>query len=84
MPIPTERDLVVETIATELGLETLETRSLDRLDFHELAVWNIKKALERAYNAGAERACEAAGAAAPATSADELGPSGELKPEATG
>lgn len=35
-----------------LDLETLETRSSDRLDFHELAVWEIREALEAAYNAG--------------------------------
>jgi len=63
MPILTDRDLVVEAISTELGIETLETRHRDALDFHELAVWSVKKALEDAYNAGAERACEAAGAA---------------------
>ena len=38
--------------ATILGLETLNTRNRDRLDFHELAVWQIKKALEAAYAAG--------------------------------
>ena len=39
----------------ELKLETLESRKSDRLDFPEnIAVWNIKKALERAYEAGAK------------------------------
>jgi len=59
MPIPTDRDLVVETIATTvLGLETLETRKGDRLDFHELAVWRIKEALEAAYDAGVAAGAE--------------------------
>ena len=39
-----------------LGLETLETRSRDSLDFHDLSVWQIKKALEAAFQAGAEAA----------------------------
>lgn len=39
----------------ELGLETLDARHSDRLDFHELAVWQIRKALMRAYEAGRGR-----------------------------
>jgi len=35
-----------------LDLETLETRRMDSLDFHELAVWEIREALEAAFNAG--------------------------------
>lgn len=35
-----------------LHIETLETRKSDRLDFKEVAVWNIKEALELAYEAG--------------------------------
>lgn len=43
----------IENIAREiLDLETLETRNMDGLDFHELSVWEIRKALEAAYNAG--------------------------------
>ena len=43
----------IEKIAHEiLDLETLETRNMDSLDFHDLAVWEIRKALEAAYNAG--------------------------------
>ena len=34
------------------GLETLETRRSDALDFHDTAVWAIKAALEAAYHAG--------------------------------
>ncbi|MCL4199557.1 MAG: hypothetical protein KJZ69_18840 [Phycisphaerales bacterium] len=47
------RDTILNAIAREaLGLETLETRSRDSLDFHDLAVWCVKEALERAYEAG--------------------------------
>jgi len=49
------RDQALTEIATQiLNLETLDTRNSDRLDFHELAVWQIKAALEAAYNAGRE------------------------------
>ena len=45
----------INKIATTiLDLETLETRNSDSLDFNELAVWQIKEALEAAYKAGQE------------------------------
>lgn len=42
-------DHIAQTI---LGLETLDTRNSDRLDFHDLAVWSIKAALQAAIDAG--------------------------------
>ena len=33
-------------------LETLETRNSDGLDFHDVAIWAIRAALEDAYEAG--------------------------------
>ncbi len=36
----------------KLGIETLETRKSDRLDFHDVAVWCIRDALEDAFKAG--------------------------------
>jgi len=39
----------------ELELETLDARNSDRLDFHELAVWRVRKALLKAYEAGMTR-----------------------------
>lgn len=49
----TAREDAIMRIAREaLGLETLEARRMDGLDFHDLAVWSIKDALERAYEAG--------------------------------
>lgn len=45
----------LEAIAQNiLGLETLETRNSDDLDFCELSVWQIKEALAAAYKAGKE------------------------------
>lgn len=38
-----------------LRVETLETRSRDCLDFHEVPVWCLKEALARAFLAGARR-----------------------------
>jgi hypothetical protein len=35
-----------------LGVETLETRKMDDLDFHNVAVWQIKDALKDAFIAG--------------------------------
>ena len=37
-----------------LFIETLETRNADRLDFHEVAVWSVRDALEAAFKAGVE------------------------------
>jgi len=37
---------------TELGIETLETRHRDRLDFHEVSVASVKAALLAAFEAG--------------------------------
>ncbi|OJF89671.1 hypothetical protein AX761_24130 [Rhizobium sp. 58] len=34
------------------NIETLETRNSDVLDFHDVAVWAIRAALEAAYTAG--------------------------------
>lgn len=39
-------------IARRLGFDTLETRNSDRLDFREVAVWQIREALLAAYEAG--------------------------------
>jgi len=40
-------------IANEvLNIETLEPQFCDDLDFHEVAVWEVKKALEKAFAAG--------------------------------
>lgn len=39
-----------------LRIESLERRNHDRLDFHDLAVWQIRQALEAAYAAGLSNA----------------------------
>jgi hypothetical protein len=59
-----QRDaLILEIAQRQFHLETLETRNWDRLDFHDVAVWAIRAALEEAFEAGRR-----AGAADPAAS----------------
>lgn len=61
MTATTKRDTVIETIArVHLGIETLDSRGRDALDFHDVSVWQIKAALEAAYLAGAKYADERA------------------------
>ena len=44
---------ILEQIANEkAGIETLETKNNDSLDFHEVSVWTLKAMLEAAYQAG--------------------------------
>ena len=43
---------LAEIAASHLHLETPETRDSDSLDFHDMAVWSIKAALEAAYEVG--------------------------------
>ncbi|BAO82929.1 predicted hydrolase [Serpentinimonas maccroryi] len=63
----------IETILTliaqkHLGIETLETRRSDSLDFHDTAVWRLKDALEAAFKAGVEL-----GASMPSATESEIG-----------
>ncbi len=47
------RNRMIEAIARrECDVETLETRGNDSLDFYDISVWSLKKALEQAYEAG--------------------------------
>ncbi len=48
-------DIILLIIAQKhLNIETLETRRSDKQDFYDLAVWNIKDALQAAFMAGCE------------------------------
>lgn len=50
---PITKDELFTLIAQKhLGVETLETRKSDDLDFHDVAVWCIKDALDAAFEAG--------------------------------
>jgi hypothetical protein len=48
---------LLEIAQRQFRIETLETRNWDRLDFHDVAVWAIRAALEEAFEAG-RRAAE--------------------------
>ena len=43
--------LILEIATRHFFVETLETRNSDQLDFHDVAVWAIRAALEDAYEA---------------------------------
>ena len=45
-------DVMTRIAHEHLGVETLETRRSDHLDFQEVAVWQIEAALRAAYEAG--------------------------------
>lgn len=48
-------DTILTLIAQKhLGIDTLQTRHSDSLDFHDTAVWCIRDALEAAFKAGVE------------------------------
>ena len=47
--------LLTQIAQSKLGIETLETRRSDSLDFHDVAVWCLRDALEAAYKAGVEQ-----------------------------
>ena len=48
-------DSILTLIAKKhLGIDTLETRKSDGLDFHDVSVWCLRDALEAAFKAGAE------------------------------
>jgi hypothetical protein len=49
---PSDKTLLEWARKAVPGLETLETRNSDGLDFHETAVWRLKDALLAAYEAG--------------------------------
>ena len=44
--------LILEIATRHFFVETLDTRNSDRLDFHDVAVWAMRAALEAAYEAG--------------------------------
>lgn len=52
--------LLTQIAQNKLGIETLETRKSDSLDFHDMAVWCLRDALEAAFNAGVEQGRKAA------------------------
>jgi hypothetical protein len=56
----TREETVTLIARNALSIETLELRGRDSLDFHELLVTSIKRALFAAYDAGVKAAKEGA------------------------
>ncbi|NBO78024.1 MAG: hypothetical protein EBV28_13755 [Betaproteobacteria bacterium] len=57
MKTNTKLNQLLEQIAKQhLFIDTLETQSSDRLDFHDVSVWAVKAALQAAYEAGLKAA----------------------------
>jgi hypothetical protein len=52
--MPASPDLIARIARKVLGIKTLEVQSSDRLDFHEVSVWAVQKALQDAYDAGVQ------------------------------
>lgn len=50
--------LLAQIAAQYMDIPTLEARNRDSLDFHEVAVWQLKSALNAAYRAGIEAAAQ--------------------------
>jgi hypothetical protein len=44
--------LILEIATRHFFVETLDTRNSDQLDFHDVAVWAMRAALEDAFEAG--------------------------------
>ena len=52
--------LLPQIAQQHLGIETLQTRRSDSLDFHDVAVWCVRDALEAAFKAGIDEGRKAA------------------------
>jgi len=50
----TKKELLEKIAKDVMDIETLEERKSDDLDFYDIAVWNLKVMMEKAYQAGLE------------------------------
>ncbi len=52
LPLPS--DVLIEAIVKNnfYGIDSIKTRNSDCLDFHDVAIWCIRSAIEEAYQAG--------------------------------
>jgi hypothetical protein len=48
-------ELITKIANDVLNIDSLETQNSDDLDFHNVAVWEVKQALEKAFALGIER-----------------------------
>ncbi|RKG90393.1 hypothetical protein D7W82_03605 [Corallococcus sp. CA049B] len=51
-PAQAPAETLERIVREEMNIETLKTRNSDSLDIHEVAVWQLRDALEAAYQAG--------------------------------
>lgn len=51
---PQLANLLDQLACKVFGVETVETRNSDRLDFHEIAVWQMQDAVRKAFLLGAQ------------------------------
>lgn len=49
---PADDDMATKIAKQYLDIDTLQTLNSDSLDFHEVSVWGLRKALEAAFEAG--------------------------------
>ena len=49
-----KEDLLEQIAREQCRIETLETRNSDGLDFHDISVWSLKAALEKAFEEGVD------------------------------
>ncbi len=50
---PLDKETLLSNVAKKyLDIDTLETQMSDSLDFHEVSVWGLKEALNKAYELG--------------------------------
>ena len=48
----TQNEIFQDIAKRHFGITVLETQGLDRLDFHNVSVWSLRKALQEAYDVG--------------------------------
>lgn len=51
-------DALEQVARTQIGVETLETRKSDSLDFYDVSVWSIRSALQAAYELGRSQSAD--------------------------
>jgi hypothetical protein len=53
-PADSQSDVIARIARDALGIKTLERQWSDQLDFHEVAVWSVERALQAAFDAGVQ------------------------------
>lgn len=56
----TKQETILKIAREQMDIETLETRNCDSLDFHDVSVASVERALAAAYDAGRDELLAAA------------------------